>query len=84
MLRTTHALALAAAAALLLGGRPGRSIAQKAGAVPTPESFFGVPIGKDSNLVDYEQSIAYFRKLTAASGNRMHLINVGTTSFGRP
>ena len=53
------------------------------GAIPTPESVFGFPIGKDSNLVDYEQSIDYFKKLAAAS-NRIHLINVGTTSFGRP
>ncbi|MEP6494419.1 MAG: M14 family zinc carboxypeptidase [bacterium] len=56
--------------------------AQKATAIPTPESVFGFPIGKDSNLVDYEQSIGYFKKLAAAS-NRIHLINVGKTSFGR-
>ena len=35
--------------------------------IPTPESVFGFPIGKDSNLVDYEQSIDYFKKLAAAS-----------------
>ena len=57
--------------------------AAQRGGIPTPESVFGFPIGKDSNLVDYEQSIDYFKKLAAAS-NRIHLINVGTTSFGRP
>jgi hypothetical protein len=57
--------------------------AQRPATIPTPESVFGFPIGKDSNLVDYEQSIDYFRKLAAAT-NRIHLINVGTTSFGRP
>ncbi|HEX3866431.1 MAG TPA: M14 family zinc carboxypeptidase [Gemmatimonadaceae bacterium] len=51
--------------------------------IPSPESVFGFPIGKDSNLVDYEQSIDYFKKLAAAS-NRIHLMNVGVTSFGRP
>ncbi len=51
--------------------------------VPSPESVFGFPIGKDSNLVDYAQSIGYFKRLAAASGGRMKLINVGTTSFGR-
>ena len=61
---------------------PRDAVAQRA-AIPTPESVFGFPIGKDSNLVDYEQSIDYFKKLAAAS-NRIHLINVGTTSFGRP
>ena len=60
-----------------------RGASGQKGAIPTPESVFGFPIGKDSNLVDYEQSIDYFKKLAAAS-NRIHLINVGTTSFGRP
>ena len=60
-----------------------RTVLAQKSAIPTPESVFGFPIGKDSNLVDYEQSIDYFKKLAAAS-NRIHLINVGTTSFGRP
>ena len=59
-----------------------RAAAQK-GVVPTPESVFGFSIGTDGKLVDYEESIAYFRKLAAAS-NRIKLINIGTTSFGRP
>lgn len=50
--------------------------------VPSPESVFGFPIGKDSNLVDYEQSIDYFRKLAAAS-DRIKLLTIGKTSFGR-
>lgn len=73
-----RALAICAALAVLT---PSGVYAQKA--IPSPESVFGFPIGKDSNLVDYEQSIDYFRKLAAAT-NRIHLINVGTTSFGRP
>src|SRR4029078_6130702 len=56
--------------------------AQRASTIPTPESVFGFPIGKDSNLVDYEQSIGYFKKLASAS-NRTHLLNIGKTSFGR-
>jgi hypothetical protein len=56
--------------------------AQRAAGIPTPESVFGFPIGKDSNLVDYAQSIGYFRKLAAASP-RIKLINVGKTSFGK-
>jgi hypothetical protein len=78
----TRALAVCAAGLLLDAGISRIALAQKP-VVPTPESFFGFPIGKDSNLVDYEQSIDYFKKLAAAS-NRIHLINVGTTSFGRP
>ena len=70
-----------AAAASAAAQRP--SSAPVGSSIPTPESVFGFPIGKDSNLVDYEQSIDYFTKL-AKTSNRIHLINVGTTSFGRP
>jgi hypothetical protein len=60
-----------------------RGASAQKGTIPSPESVFGFPIGKDSNLVDYEQSIDYFKKLAAAS-NRIHLLDIGTTSFGRP
>jgi len=55
-------------------------VAQKP--LPTPESSFGFPVGADYKLFDYEQSIAYFKRLAAAS-NRVKLIEVGKTSFGR-
>jgi len=51
--------------------------------VPTPESSFGFAVGTDYKLFDYEQSIAYFKRL-AASSNRIKLLDVGQTSFGRP
>src|SRR5688572_21129775 len=50
--------------------------------IPTPESVFGFPIGAEQRLVDYAQSIDYFRRLAAVS-DRIRLIDVGTTSFGR-
>ena len=50
--------------------------------IPTPESSFGFPVGADYKLFDYEQSITYFRRLAAAS-NRVKLIDVGKTAFGR-
>ena len=66
---------------LLLGAAVARPIqAQKP--LPTPESSFGFPVGADNKLFDYEQSIAYFRRLAAAS-NRVKLIDVGKTAFGR-
>ncbi len=83
MTRIFRHRALTSLAPALLAVLANSAIAQKS-QIPSPESVFGFPIGKDSNLVDYEQSIDYFKKLAAASGNRMHLINVGTTSFGRP
>lgn len=60
---------------------PGLSQAQQA--IPTPESVFGFKVGADYHLIDYEESIDYFKKLDAAS-NRMKIVQVGYTSFGRP
>lgn len=51
--------------------------------IPTPESVFGFKVGADYHLIDYEQSIDYFKKLAEAS-DRMRLVQVGFTSFGRP
>ncbi len=51
-------------------------------AIPTPESVFGFEVGADHKLINYEESIAYFRKLAAAS-DRIKLIEVGKTAFGR-
>jgi hypothetical protein len=59
------------------------ALAQKVGVIPTPESVFGFPVGADYKLFDYAQSIAYFKRLAAAS-NRIKLIEVGKTSFGKP
>ena len=77
--RQPHGLPLLALALTAFLSVPTR--AQRA-ALPTPESSFGFPVGADYKLFDYEQSIAYFRRLAAAS-NRIKLIDVGKTSFGR-
>lgn len=70
-----------AAFALLTAARHSAS-AQLTRTIPTPESSFGFPVGADYKLFDYEQSITYFRRLAAAS-NRVKLIDVGKTAFGR-
>lgn len=51
--------------------------------IPTPQSVLGFPVGADSQLFDYGQSIDYFRRLDAAS-EYVRLLEVGRTSFGRP
>jgi hypothetical protein len=43
----------------------------------------GYPVGTDFELANYEQSMAYFERLAAAS-DRLELQQVGETSFGRP
>ncbi len=50
--------------------------------VPTPESVLGYKPGADFHLTNYEDSLAYFRKLGAAS-NRVKLVNVGKSTQGR-
>lgn len=72
-------LALAAASLTLVAPLG----AQQPKSLPTPESVFGFPVGADYKLFTYDQSIDYFRRLAAAS-NRVKLITVGKTSYGKP
>ena len=51
--------------------------------VPTPESVLGQPVGADFFLATYDESLAYFERLDAAS-DRLQLVEVGKTSFGAP
>src|SRR6185503_9388179 len=57
--------------------------AQQPATVPTPESVLGFAVGADFKLASYDESIAYFQKLAAAS-NRIRLVDVGRTSTGHP
>ena len=70
------------AALALISGLPSLALGQKPLALPTPESVFGFPVGADYKLFTYDQSIDYFKKLAAAT-NRVKLITVGKTSFGK-
>ncbi|MCZ2458954.1 MAG: hypothetical protein LC128_04945 [Chitinophagales bacterium] len=51
--------------------------------IPTPQSVFGFEVGADYQLIDYEQSVDYFKKLAAAS-NRIKIMQAGYTSYDRP
>jgi hypothetical protein len=51
--------------------------------VPSPASVLGFAVGADFELATYDESIAYFRLLDAAS-ERLTLVEVGRTSEGRP
>lgn len=50
--------------------------------VTPPESFFGHPLGADYHLINYEQYVAYLKKLDAES-SRLQLVIVGKTAEGR-
>ncbi len=51
--------------------------------IPTPESVLGQRVGADFFLATFEESLAYFERLDAAT-DRLELREVGETSFGRP
>ena len=51
--------------------------------ITTPRQQFGFDIGADYHLVNYEQMLAYWKKLDQQS-NRMTLVRIGTTAEGRP
>src|SRR5678815_2718718 len=75
-----HRVAGIAAAALFASST---ATAQAVKPIPNPESIFGFPVGADYKLFTYDQSIDYFRRLAAAS-NRIKLVEVGKTSYGKP
>ena len=50
--------------------------------LPTPESVLGYKPGADFHLTTYDESLAYFQKLDAAS-DHLKLVNVGKTTQGR-
>jgi hypothetical protein len=50
--------------------------------VPPPESVFGFKAGADNKLATYDQAIAYFRKLEAASPY-VKVVEAGKTTLGR-
>ncbi len=51
--------------------------------VPSPEKYFGFPIGADRHLLDWEQIITYLQKVANASP-RVAFQQLGTTTQGRP
>ena len=58
------------------------SVASVPSSLPTPESVWGFAPGQDYRLATYDQSIAYFKKLAAASRN-IQLFEAGKSSEGR-
>lgn len=54
-----------------------------AGAAPTPESYFGHPIGADRTVMDWDKVVGYFQAL-AKSSDRIRVEELGKTADGRP
>jgi len=79
--RSRPALAAAAVAALTITAVSGAPV--RGQTIPTPESVLGHRVGDDFYLATFEESIAYFERLDAAT-DRLELRQVGVSSFGRP
>lgn len=71
---------LAVATFVLVAGSAG--VRTQAPALPTPESSLGFRPGADYKLATYEDVVAYFQKLDAAS-DRMTMVDAGTSTQGR-
>ena len=54
-----------------------------AAAVPTPQSWFGHPIGADRTVLDWDKVVGYFQAL-AKSSDRIRVEELGKTADGRP
>jgi hypothetical protein len=59
------------------------SVVQAQGRITTPKEFFGKNIGDDYFLANYDQFMAYWRKIDGES-DRMRVFEIGKTAEGRP
>ena len=71
-------LILLAAAWLIVQPRAGA----QGPALPSPESVLGHQVGADYKIATYDETVAYFQKLDAAS-DRMVMMRAGTSTQGR-
>ena len=71
-----------AAPTLAFSGTPVAAAPAQTSSIPTPESVLGFAVGDDFKLASYDESLAYFRELDAAT-DRLQLMEVGLTSEGR-
>src|SRR5262252_1010018 len=66
------------------GGLPAQAQAASAAAsLTTPRQEWGHDIGDDYFLANYQQLMAYWNKL-AKQSNRLHVVDIGKSSEGRP
>ena len=74
------ALTVTAAGSALVAQQPASSAAPK---VTTPKEEWGKNLGDDYFLTNYQQLLAYWKKLDAES-TRMQVVEIGKTGWGKP
>ncbi|MCA1563707.1 MAG: hypothetical protein LC804_26830 [Acidobacteria bacterium] len=57
--------------------------AQGAGAIPTPEQFFGFPMGAERKLAAWDRIVEYFAAVDRGS-DRVVVQEIGKTTMGKP
>ncbi len=81
-MRVRRVAGLVAAATVGLFAAAGAARQAPASALPQPAALWGFAPGTDRHLADYEQIVAWFRQLAAASP-RVRLFEIGPTEEGR-
>lgn len=66
----------------VMGTLSSLALAQAGVHITTPKEQFGFEMGADYELADYEQFVAYMKKL-ATESDRMKLVDIGLTAEGR-
>lgn len=67
---------------VLLGALAVAPLSGEQATLPTPESVLGYRVGADYKIATYDETVAYFQKLDAAS-DRMTMMRAGTSTQGR-
>ena len=57
--------------------------AQQSAQIPTPEQFFGFPMGTDRRLAHWDDMVRYYQTIAERS-DRVVVENLGTTTMGEP
>jgi hypothetical protein len=81
LLARVHVAVTATVLALTVGA-PTATVAQQPD-IPSPEAFFGHPMGADRQLVDWDRLVAYYDTVGALS-DRLVVERVGQTTLGNP
>ena len=78
-LRRFAPLVVLTCVALLAGASPAASLANDP--IPSPEEFFGFPMGTSEKLARWDEIIEYF-ELIDANSDRVEVLNLGQTTLG--
>ncbi len=62
---------------------PARTLAQETAEIPSPEAFFGHPMGADRELAPWDELVEYY-ELIGERSDRVHVVHMGPSTLGNP